>query len=48
MMTGGITLRHLEFIPIYILFALYIGIGIAMLLTSILFFVKQKKSCVSN
>lgn len=48
MMAGGITLRHLEFIPKSVLFALYLGIGIAMLLTSILFFVKQKKSCVSS
>ncbi len=48
MIAGGITIRHLEFIPKSVLFALYLGIGIAMLLTSILFFVKQKKSCVSN
>ncbi len=42
MIVGGITLRHLEFIPKYTLFPVYLGIGIAMILGSFLFFRLKK------
>lgn len=44
MITGGIILRHLEFIPKYVLLPLYLGIGIAMSLASFLFFIKKYKN----
>ncbi len=38
MMTVGIVLRNLEFIPKYVLFPIYLGIGLSMLLSSYQFF----------
>jgi len=44
MIIGGITIRHLEIIPEYILFSIYFGIGLAMIFTGIFYFYNFKKS----
>ena len=38
MIGGGVTLRHLEFVPKSALFPIYIGVGVAMFISSLMYY----------